>query len=125
MKLTTTAFQDGAPIPSTYAFCKPDPAAKVALAENRNPQLAWTDPPEGTLSFAVICHDPDVPSKPDDVNQDGREVPETLARVDFFLRPDGSAPGQAGGTRAQSVSSAVLVGRAQAGLSPHRALPWR
>ena len=84
MKLTTTAFQDGAPIPSTYAFCKPDPAAKVALAENRNPQLAWTDPPEGTLSFAVICHDPDVPSKPDDVNQDGREVPETLARVDFF-----------------------------------------
>jgi Raf kinase inhibitor-like YbhB/YbcL family protein len=40
--------------------------------------------PGGTKSIAVICHDPDVPSKGDDVNQEGRSVPKSLARVDFF-----------------------------------------
>src|SRR3546814_11327146 len=44
----------------------------------------WDDVPEGTRSFALICHDPDVPSKPDDVNQEGRAVPADLPRVDFF-----------------------------------------
>jgi Raf kinase inhibitor-like YbhB/YbcL family protein len=32
----------------------------------------------------VICHDPDVPSRGDDVNQEGRVVPKPLPRVDFF-----------------------------------------
>ena len=40
--------------------------------------------PAGTRSFAIICHDPDVPSQGDDVNQEGRVVPATLPRVDFF-----------------------------------------
>ncbi|HLT35431.1 MAG TPA: YbhB/YbcL family Raf kinase inhibitor-like protein, partial [Enhygromyxa sp.] len=34
--------------------------------------------------FALVCHDPDVPSKGDDVNQEGRTVPAELPRVDFF-----------------------------------------
>lgn len=34
--------------------------------------------------LCVVCHDPDVPSRPDDVNQEGREVPADLHRVDFF-----------------------------------------
>ena len=32
----------------------------------------------------LICHDFDVPSCGDDVNQPGREVPADLPRVDFF-----------------------------------------
>ena len=32
----------------------------------------------------MVCHDPDVPSQPDDVNQEGREVPASLPRVDFY-----------------------------------------
>jgi Raf kinase inhibitor-like YbhB/YbcL family protein len=31
-----------------------------------------------------VCHDPDVPSKGDDVNQEGKEVPASLPRVDFY-----------------------------------------
>jgi Raf kinase inhibitor-like YbhB/YbcL family protein len=54
------------------------------LSGNRNPHLAWDDVPAGTRSFAVICHDPDVPSRPDDVNQEGREIPSSLPRVSFF-----------------------------------------
>ena len=84
MKLTTTAFHDDGVIPSELAFGKPDAKARVALSANRNPDLAWTGAPAGTKSFAVLCVDPDVPSRGDDVNQEGRVVPASLPRVDFF-----------------------------------------
>ncbi|MBF24786.1 MAG: YbhB/YbcL family Raf kinase inhibitor-like protein [Pusillimonas sp.] len=84
MKLSSTSFADQKWIPERYAFCKVDSNAPIALSDNVNPQLAWADVPEGTRSFVLICHDPDVPSKPDDVNQEGREVPADLPRVDFY-----------------------------------------
>ena len=84
MKLTSTSFADGQRIPGELAFCIPDPINHVCLGGTRNPQLAWSDAPAGTKSFVVICHDPDVPSKGDDVNQEGRTVPASLPRVDFF-----------------------------------------
>ncbi|QRM20548.1 YbhB/YbcL family Raf kinase inhibitor-like protein [Dechloromonas sp. TW-R-39-2] len=84
MKLTCTAFTDGQRIPGDFSFCIPDPAHHVCLGKNLNPPLAWDDVPEGTQSFVLICHDPDVPSKGDDVNQEGRTVPASLPRVDFF-----------------------------------------
>lgn len=84
MKLTSQSFADGGRIPGEFAFAVPDAAHHVKLSSNKNPHLAWSDAPAGTKSFVVICHDGDVPSKPDDVNQEGREIPATLPRVDFF-----------------------------------------
>ena len=76
MKLTSINFADNGRIPGEFAFAVPDPVQHVKLSSNRNPHLAWTDAPKATQSFAVICHDPDVPTKPDDVNQEGRTVPK-------------------------------------------------
>jgi Raf kinase inhibitor-like YbhB/YbcL family protein len=84
MKLTSESFENGAVVPGEYAFCLPDPETHATFGPNRNPHLAWSEVPEGTLSFALICHDPDVPTKPDDVNQEGREVPPDLPRTDFY-----------------------------------------
>lgn len=84
MKLTSESFVDGGVIPVEFAFGRIDPKQHVALSDNRNPHLAWDGVPPGTRSFAIICHDYDVPSKPDDVNQEGREVPADLPRVDFY-----------------------------------------
>ena len=84
MKVTSTSFVDGGVIPAEYAFCAPDTSTHATLSKNRNPQLAWSEAPHGTRSFAIVCHDPDVPSRGDDVTQEGRVVPRTLARVDFF-----------------------------------------
>jgi len=84
MKLTSSNFTDNGRIPGALAFAVPDPAQHVALSSNRNPHLKWSDAPKGTQSFVVICHDYDVPTKPDDVNKEGRVVPKSLPRADFF-----------------------------------------
>jgi hypothetical protein len=84
MKLEITSFADGAAIPGEFAFAVPADEGQVALSSNRNPHLKWSDAPEGTKSFAVICHDPDVPSVGDDVNQEGKTVSQELPRVDFY-----------------------------------------
>ena len=83
MKLWSDSFKDGGAIPPGHAFCVPDAGSRVTLGQNRNPHLAWSDLPKGTMSVVLICHDPDVPSKPDDVNKEGRTIPASLPRVNF------------------------------------------
>jgi Raf kinase inhibitor-like YbhB/YbcL family protein len=84
MKLWSNSFVQGEFIPGEFAFCIMDPVAHVALADNRNPHLAWSGLPDTTKSLALICHDVDVPSRGDDVNQENKTVPADLPRVDFF-----------------------------------------
>jgi Raf kinase inhibitor-like YbhB/YbcL family protein len=84
MKLWSDSFKDNEPIPGEFAFCVIDPKTHVALSANRNPHLAWSGVPADTKSLALVCHDVDVPSKGDDVNQEGKTVPADLPRVDFF-----------------------------------------
>ncbi|MBZ4193696.1 MAG: YbhB/YbcL family Raf kinase inhibitor-like protein [Candidatus Contendobacter sp.] len=84
MKLTSSVLRDQQPIPVDYAFGIVDPEQHVALGPNTNPPLAWSDLPLGTRTLALICHDPDVPTRADDVNQEGRQVPADLPRMDFF-----------------------------------------
>ena len=84
MKLKSESFEDGQRIPEEFAFCAPDAKSHVTLSKNRNPHLEWSDVPMGTKSLALVCHDYDVPSQADDVNQEGRTIPASLARIDFF-----------------------------------------
>ena len=51
MQLTSSAFNDGSNIPQQY----------TGEGADISPQLSWTDAPEATKSFALICHDPDAP----------------------------------------------------------------
>lgn len=75
---------NGAAIPAKFAFGKQDAQTHVALSDNVSPDISWANAPAGTKSFALICHDPDVPSVGDDVNQEGKTVPADLPRVDFY-----------------------------------------
>ena len=84
MKLTIPSFADNAPIPGEFAFCIPADEGHVTFAPNRSPHLRWSGVPAGAQSLAVIVVDPDVPSVPDDVNQEGRSVPHDLPLVDFY-----------------------------------------
>jgi len=84
MEVTSRSFTHNSPIPARCAFCVPASEGHVTLGDNRSPHLAWSGAPAGTRSFAVICVDGDVPSRPDDVNQEGRTIPADLPRVDFY-----------------------------------------
>jgi len=72
MQLTSTAFNEGKPIPPKYTKDGP----------NINPPLAWDDVPEETQSFALIVDDPDAPMgtwvhwRVVNINPDAREIPE-------------------------------------------------
>jgi Raf kinase inhibitor-like YbhB/YbcL family protein len=76
--LTSAAFKDGAPIPGKYTCDGVDVS----------PPLAWSGPPAGTRSFALIVDDPDAPggtwvhwvvyNLPADVS----ELPENIAKVE-------------------------------------------
>jgi len=107
MKLLSASFEDGGVIPAEYAFCAPDPGSHVTLSKNRNPQLAWSGVPAGTRSFAVVCHDPDVPSRGDDVNKAGCLVPASLPRIDFFHWVLVDLPGNVTGIDAGAFASSV------------------
>ena len=51
MKITTTAFAEGQPIPRRHAFDDQD----------LSPALQWSDVPPAAKSLALICDDPDAP----------------------------------------------------------------
>ncbi len=84
MNLFSASFGNNQRIPGDYAFAVPNATEHVTLSANRNPQLSWSAAPARTKSFVLICHDRDVPSKGDDVNKEGRSVPASLARTDFY-----------------------------------------
>ncbi len=52
MRLSSSAFSDGAKIPRRFS-CD---------GEDLSPPLQWSDPPAETRSFVVLCADPDAPA---------------------------------------------------------------
>jgi len=84
MELWSDSWTNGDRIPERYAAGKLLPGGGVGFSDNLNPHLAWSGVPAGAKSMVLICHDFDVPSRGDDVNQADREVPADLPRVDFF-----------------------------------------
>jgi Raf kinase inhibitor-like YbhB/YbcL family protein len=84
MKLIVEGIENKRPIPEKFAFGIQDPKEHVRLGENLSPGIRWDGLPEGTKSLVLICVDTDVPTKPDDVNQEGRTVPSALPRGRFY-----------------------------------------
>lgn len=119
MQLTTNSFENGGVIPARYAFAEAHPETRVTLAGNVNPSLEWSGVPEGTRSHAIICHDYDVPSVGDDVNQPDREVPADLPRVDFFHWVVVDLPASLRSVEEGEFSDGVVAGGQKVQKGPH------
>jgi hypothetical protein len=118
-KVTIAAWPNGGAIPVDYAFCKPAAQGHIEMSRNLSPALAWTGAPAKTRSFAIICHDPDVPSKADDVNQEGRVVPASLPRVDFYHWVLVDIPSDMTGLDAGADSDGITAGGKAPGPTAH------
>lgn len=78
MRLSSTSLHNGQPIAAEFAAGDAN-----GFAGNRNPQLAWSEVPEGTRSFALLCVDPDVPTVAETVGRHDCGVPADQPRADF------------------------------------------
>ena len=83
MKLTSEAFEDGQSIPQKY----------TGEGANVSPPLSWSDAPEGTQEFALICDDPDAPREEPWVHWVLWDIP-----ADTTSLPEDSAGGGTEGT---------------------------
>jgi len=78
MRLTSNDLRNGATIDRTFAA-----GDAAGFAPNRNPHLAWSEVPDGTRSFVLLCVDPDVPTVPETVGRDDMTIPRDQPRCDF------------------------------------------
>lgn len=108
MQLSSNSIEDGKPIPLEFAAGQPD-----GFAANRNPHLAWSEVPEGTRSFALLCIDPDVPTVPETVGRADLEIPSEQPRTDFVHWVLADIPAQLREIAAASCSDGFVAGGKQ------------
>ncbi|MCU0876736.1 MAG: YbhB/YbcL family Raf kinase inhibitor-like protein [Pirellulaceae bacterium] len=86
MKLTSTAFSPGSPIPVTY----------TGDGEDRSPPLAWDDVPPATSEFVLICDDPDAPTPSPWVHWVLYRIPASARELPAGAADAGKLPGVEG-----------------------------
>lgn len=74
MKISSSAFQEGTPIPTKYAFQGVDGGKNISLP------FSWIDPPTGTKSFALSIVDPHTVAK-NWVHWFVINIPENITRL--------------------------------------------
>ena len=80
LQLTSDAFTNGQSIPAKYS----------CLGKNTSPALAWTEPPAGTQTLALIVDDPDAPGRTWTHWVLFNLPPDTRALPEDYSAPEGS-----------------------------------
>jgi Raf kinase inhibitor-like YbhB/YbcL family protein len=97
-KLTSPAYSEGSMIPTQYS---------CADTNAGSPALQWSNPPAGTMSFAVVLHDTDAaPGKNtmDVTHWIFWNIPATSTSVPANVKPDASPDGIAQGKNVRNVN---------------------
>ena len=81
MKIHSDSFGNGQPIPPEFAMGARD--GKDGFGGNRNPHLAWSEVPDGTKSFVLLCIDTDAPTDGALVADAATPIPVAHPRGDF------------------------------------------
>lgn len=92
-ELTSTDAQPGQPLAEKFTF-----SGLGCQGQNISPALNWTNPPEGTKSFALMVHDPDAITGGAgvwhwvviNIPADARSIPQGAGTADGAMLPAGS-----------------------------------
>lgn len=84
LKVTVDGITSQKSIPHGFAYCVPDGKGRTKDGGNISPEISWAGAPEGTKSYAVIMVDPDVPAVFDDANKEGKRLPDSMPRKEFY-----------------------------------------
>lgn len=91
MTVESKAFGPNQPIPKKY----------TGEGEDKSPPLAWSNVPEGTNEFALICDDPDAPTPEPWVHwviykipAGTRDLPEGIPNTETLANPAGAMQGK-------------------------------
>ena len=82
MQLTSSSFGHHQRIPGEFAFCVPDRHSTASRPQPQPAPALERRAGGGALAGADLL-DSDVPTRADDVNQEGRTVPASLPRARF------------------------------------------
>ena len=67
-----------------YSFCAPAQKGHTQDGGNLNPEISWSDTPPTTRSYAVIAVDTEVPTDFTNAGKEGKTIPESMPRQDFY-----------------------------------------
>ena len=84
LKVSVDTFSRVKMIPDKYAFCNPAKEGHTRPGADVSPRISWSPGPKGTMSYAIIAADNDVPSVRTDMNQEGKTVSASIPRVTFY-----------------------------------------
>jgi Raf kinase inhibitor-like YbhB/YbcL family protein len=82
LEVKSQLFGDGETIPTSAAHA-------MAGGENISPDLAWSQGPEGTKSYAVTCWDPDAPTTVGFTHWVVFDIPPSVRSLDAGATPPG------------------------------------
>ena len=108
MKIRSDSFANGAPIPPEFALGARD--GERGFGGNRNPHLAWSEVPDGTRAFALLCIDTDAPTDPALVANGNVDIPSAHPRGDFVHWAVADIPADVREIAAGSCSDGVTRG---------------
>lgn len=86
LRLTSPAFEDGAPIPAVHA-------SKRAGGRDLSPPLAWSQVPSETEQLLLVIEDPDAPTPKPFIHCVALLEPSTTSLAEGALNADQPAPG--------------------------------
>ena len=81
MKIRSDSFANGEPLPPDFALGARD--GDGGFGGNRNPHLAWSEVPDATRAFALLCIDTDAPTDRALVANGDVDIPVAHPRGDF------------------------------------------
>jgi hypothetical protein len=117
MRLGSSQLVDGQPIPAEFALGVRSTTGPVPGA-NISPPLGWTDVPDGTQSFVILCVDPDAPTSKELVNRSDVSVPADYPRGEFVHWVLANVPAHYAGLEAGADSNGLVVGGKTEGYGP-------